>query len=195
MELLTELLRTRSRSKRSKLQPWLRGSLGLVMRRMNREVCEADAPHDAWKGLKKQMPRSIKAGYQLLQDQGQEDQEGQGEEAKRFQNAMLKWRNADNEDRTAIFEAAQDKLAIATARDTEEEQRQKLLTIVLRKMVSAMSPPQELSEPMQKSSTGTSEQPTAAGPEQHDLRQVLLTALPWIKTEDMKLQPILSPWI
>lgn len=166
------------------------------MRRMNRE---ADPSHDTWKDLKKLMPRSVL----VLQAQGQrgqdikEAQEGQRQEARRFQNAMLKWRNAGNEDRTAIFEATQEKLATATARDTEEEERQRLLTIVLRKIVSAMSPPQELSEPKEQSEqsiTGTSE-PTTAGPEQHDLRQVLLTALPWIKKEDIKLQPILSPSI
>jgi len=194
VELLTELLRTRPRSK---LQPWLRGSLGLVMRRMNRE---ADPSHDtwhAWKRLKNTMPRSIlraqgQQGPKGLRGQDiQEDPEAQRQEARRFQNAMLKWHNAGNEDRTAIFEATQEKLATATARDTEEEERQRLLTIVLRKIVSAMSPPHELSEPKERSITGTSE-PTTAGPEQHDLRQVLLTALPWIKKEDIKLQPILS---
>ena len=183
VRVLTKMLKRR----RGSLQPWLRGSLCLVGRRIR------ESP--SWKELRKQMPRqclrqstSTSAGVEierkpLESEQFTEPQLDQDKSTKLLQRAIFRWHNASCSARHALVEDLRRKLAQATAPGGQ----QKILASILRDLVAAMSPPR--SKTRGEAAGG---EPQSSDPSQRDVRQLLLTLLPWLDLSKTSVQASLQ---
>lgn len=174
VRVLAKLLKRR----RGSLQPWLRGSLCLVARRMR------ESP--SWKELRRQMPRQCLRSQFIephLQDVSKPQLRGL-KAAKLLQKAIFRWHNASCAARHSLLEDLRRKLAEATAPGGE----QKILASILRDLVAAMSPPRS------KARSGEAEggESQSADPLQRDVRQLLLTLLPWLDLSKASLQASLQ---
>ncbi|CAK9056953.1 unnamed protein product [Durusdinium trenchii] len=99
---------------------------------------------------------------------------------------MAKWRNASSNERMTMLENIRRKLLFG---DGDHEQRQKLLRVVLRKVVASMSAPRHHVAGKRRQECQAETEP--AGPSQQELRHLLLKVLQQVSLKDAKVKPLL----
>lgn len=121
----------------------------------------AGATDPWWRELKARLPRKT------WQKQTASNGEALELEAKRLHTAMAKWRNASSNERMTMLENIRRKLLFG---DGDHEQRQKLLRVVLRKVVASMSAPRHHVAGKRRQECQAETEP--AGPSQQDCREL-----------------------
>ena len=190
VDCLKKLLETRPKAR---LNPWLYGTLCMVARRIHEVLHENVVDTRPWKALKRQMPKRCLA---------------EGVEKELMESATSQWENADAKARKELVEELGQKFAAATAPGASDQEEE--LSLVLRGLVAAVSPPQAkatVSEPSHSDGPQRQESMSLSAPSsssrradaecrekrpsdmtQRKVRHLLMKLIPWLDLESASAQ-------